>query len=61
VTPESEPSRLAALTAEYPNDHLLLGVLYARAGALDEARQEWKLTGAQADRLMHSIDTAAQP
>ena len=66
VLPESESRNLAALSAEYPDDHLLLGVLYARAGAVEQARREWTdpqsrkpLPGAH--RLVQSIEMAGQP
>jgi hypothetical protein len=66
VLSEAESRRLAALAAKYPDDHVLLGVLYARAGALEEARQIWKdpQTGkpfAGADRLIQSIEKATKP
>jgi hypothetical protein len=66
VLAEPESSRLAAVAAKYPDDHVLLGVLYARGGALEEARQIWKdpQTGkpvAGADRLIQSIEKATKP
>jgi len=66
VLSEGESSRLAALAAKYPDDHVLLGVLYARAGALEEARQVWSdprtgKPGAGADRLIQSIERTGKP
>jgi hypothetical protein len=43
VLPADEQARMADLAARFPSDHVLLGVLYARAGALDEARREWRI------------------
>jgi hypothetical protein len=40
VLKEADRIRLAELAVRYPLDHLLLGVIYANAGALDDARRE---------------------
>ncbi len=66
VLSETESSRLAALAAKYPGDRVLLGVLYARAGAIEQARQEWSdaQTGkpvSGAERLAKNIEMAGQP
>ena len=42
VLPESEQTRLANLAARFPEDHVLLGIIDARAGALDAARRQWQ-------------------
>lgn len=47
VLPDPESARLRAIAARYPNDHLLLAVLYAKAGASEAARAELCLTDAQ--------------
>ena len=66
VLSEAESGRLAALAAKYPGDRVLLGVLYARAGAIEQARQEWSdaQTGkpvSGAERLAKNIEMAGQP
>lgn len=48
VIPEKEHDQIARAKAEAPGDHLLLGLLYARAGVVDEARRE---LGASQDPL----------
>jgi hypothetical protein len=59
VIPETDRARLADLAVRFPQEHVLLGVLYARAGALDEARQQWRTAIAsghpEAARLLDSI------
>jgi hypothetical protein len=38
----ADTSRLAELAAKYGDDHILMGALYARAGAIADARREWE-------------------
>jgi hypothetical protein len=45
--PAAESARLADLAARYGSDHILMGALYARAGALQDARREWQAAVAQ--------------
>jgi hypothetical protein len=40
VIAEAERLRLADIATRFPSEHVLLGVLYAQAGALDDARRE---------------------
>jgi hypothetical protein len=55
VMDEASASQLAAARSERPNDHLLLGVLYAHAGAQPEAAAELS-----AHLRTHPDDQAAQ-
>jgi len=62
VLAPAEAAQLRDAAQKYPNDHLLLAALYARAGAIEEARRE--LNALQADgpssdlarRLAASLD-----
>jgi hypothetical protein len=38
----AETERLADIAARFPQEHLMLGVAYAHAGALADARREWQ-------------------
>ncbi len=53
-------ARLQEAAAQYPNRHVLLGVLYARAGAVADATREWKLAEpsdpVRVGRLLKSIE-----
>jgi hypothetical protein len=40
VLPQSEADRLEKAQREHPGSHLLLGILYARSGALDDSERE---------------------
>lgn len=54
-----ESARLASVAARFPREHVLLGVLYARAGAVAEARTEWEAAVAEghveARKLLDSL------
>lgn len=52
VIPEKEHEEIARAKAATPEDHLLLGLLYARAGVVDEARRE---LGASQDPLASQL------
>ena len=43
VLPEKDSARLREVAGKYPDDHILRGVLYANAGALEDARREWEI------------------
>ncbi|HLK66815.1 MAG TPA: hypothetical protein VKU19_25455 [Bryobacteraceae bacterium] len=43
----AESARLAALAARFSQDHLLLGIVYAQAGALDQAREQLHIAASQ--------------
>jgi hypothetical protein len=45
VLAPDEVERLSDARRRFPNSHLLLAALYARAGALEEARAELKILG----------------
>ena len=64
VAPVSERSRLADLAARFPEEHVLLGVLYAQAGALADARREWRVVTeeghAEAARLAEQLEVRRQ-
>ncbi|MDQ2944408.1 MAG: hypothetical protein M3Y27_00410 [Acidobacteriota bacterium] len=47
VLPQAETVRLRALAQQYSGDLVLVGILYARAGALDDAAGEWRKALAQ--------------
>ena len=64
VITQAERLRLATLAARYPRDHVLLGILYARAGALDDARRELAAAAAggqkDAQRLLASLASGTE-
>lgn len=54
VMPPEEEAQLAEARRRFPSDHLLIGLLAARFGAIDEARRE--LAAANAGDLLRSLD-----
>ncbi len=62
VLSPSQASQLREAAQKYPNDHLLLAALYAKAGAIDDARRELKALAANDPgsdlprRLANSLD-----
>jgi len=61
VLDQEESDKLERFKAAHPDAHLVLGILYAQAGMLDEGERELTLVGASdpnyglADRLLNSI------
>lgn len=59
LTSEREHAEIARAKAEAPNDHLLLGLVHARAGVVDEARRELEAsTDPLASRMLEQLPKA---
>lgn len=60
VLSERDAADLEAARARYPNDHLLLGLLYARSGVRDRAGEELRRYAAEHPESKAAHDLAAQ-